>query len=72
MSIKELNARIETLETQAAYQERTIEELNRMVTEQWTEIGHLRALLDALARQLREIADSPALAGPPEPPPPHY
>ena len=64
--------RLEKLETTIAYQEQAIEDLNRTITEQWTEITALRRLLENLGQRVREIADNPALSEAPEPPPPHY
>jgi SlyX protein len=55
-----------------AYQEQAIEDLNKTITEQWTEIATLKRLVGNLGERVREIADSPALAEAPEPPPPHY
>jgi SlyX protein len=66
------NERLEKLETTIAYQEQAIEDLNRMVLAQATEIAQLKRLVGNLGERLREIADNPALAEPPEPPPPHY
>jgi SlyX protein len=64
--------RIEKLETAVAYQEQAIEDLSRAVTAQWAEIAELKRLIGNLGERMREIADNPALAEPPEPPPPHY
>ena len=64
--------RIERLETTLAYQEQAIEDLSKTVTEQWAQIAELRRLIGNLGERLREIADNPTLAEPPEPPPPHY
>ena len=64
--------RLEKLETTIAYQEQAIEDLNRTITEQWTDITALRHLLENLGQRVREIADNPALSEAPEPPPPHY
>ena len=64
--------RIERLETTLAYQEQAIEDLSKTVTAQWNEIAELKRLIGNLGERLREIADNPALAEPPEPPPPHY
>jgi SlyX protein len=64
--------RIEKLEAALAYQEQTIEDLNKTITEQWTEIAALKRLIGNLGDRVREITDNPALAEPPEPPPPHY
>jgi SlyX protein len=64
--------RLEKLETTIAYQEQAIEDLNKMVLAQGVEIAQLKRLVGNLGERLREIADNPALAEPPEPPPPHY
>lgn len=66
------DARLEKLETQIAYQEQAIEDLNRVITEQWSEIAALKRLIGNIGERVREISDNPALAEPPEPPPPHY
>ncbi|MCF2522900.1 SlyX family protein [Bradyrhizobium sp. G127] len=67
-----LASRIEALEIRIAYQDETIETLNKTITEQWRKI-------DALGREvvtLRERLDDAEMksgAGPAsEPPPPHY
>lgn len=66
------NERLEKLETTIAYQEQAIEDLNRTILAQAAEIAQLKRLVGNLGERLREIADNPALAEPPEPPPPHY
>jgi SlyX protein len=66
------DARLEKLETQIAYQEQAIEDLNRVITEQWSEIAALKRLIGNIGERVREISDNPALAEAPEPPPPHY
>lgn len=65
-------ARLEKLETTIAYQEQAIEDLNKTVLAQAAEIAQLKRLVGNLGERVREIADNPALAEPPEPPPPHY
>ena len=64
--------RIEKLETTVAYQEQAIEDLNKTILAQASEIAQLKRLVGNMGERLREIADNPALAEPPEPPPPHY
>jgi SlyX protein len=64
--------RIEKLEMTVAYQEQAIDDLNKTVLAQAREIESLKRLVGNLGDRLREIADNPALAEPPEPPPPHY
>ena len=70
--IHELIARIDTLETRVAFQDETIEDLNKAIVEQWKKI-------EAMTRQLARIEDRVEvgeqradLAGLPEPPAPHY
>ena len=70
--IQELVARIDTLETRVAFQDETIEDLNKAIVEQWKKV-------EAMTRQLARIEDRVEvgeqradLAGLPEPPPPHY
>ena len=64
--------RLDKLETTVAFQEQAIEDLNKTITAQWAEIAALKRLLGNLGERVREIADNPALAEGPEPPPPHY
>ena len=64
--------RLEKLETTIAYQDQAIEDLNKTVLAQPAEIAQLKRLIGNLGERVREIADNPALAEGPEPPPPHY
>ena len=64
--------RLDKLETAIAYQEQAIEDLNKTVLAQAAEIAALKRLTGNLGERVREIADNPALAEVPEPPPPHY
>jgi len=65
-------ARIEKLETALAYHEQAIEDLNQTVLVQAREIEALKRLVGNVTERLRSIAEHPALAEAPEPPPPHY
>jgi SlyX protein len=67
-----LAARIDALEIRIAYQDETIETLNKTITEQWRQI-------DALSREMMNLrdrlndAEMKSVGGTaPEPPPPHY
>ena len=64
--------RLDKLEATIAYQDQAIEDLSKTVTDQWAEIAELKRTIGNLGQRLREIADNPALAEAPEPPPPHY
>ncbi len=64
-------SRLDALEARIAHQDATIEDLNRIVTEQWSAIDVLTRHLAALRERVREMAERPAEAGD-EPPPPHY
>jgi SlyX protein len=68
--LKALSDRIDTLESRLAFQDHTIEALNKTVTEQWVKIDVLTRQLVALGEQLREAeSQMPGLANEP---PPHY
>lgn len=61
---------VEMLETRIAFQDRTIEELNETITEQWKVVEQMRRRLEMLEEQVRSgsyIADPST-----ERPPPHY
>jgi SlyX protein len=66
----DLKARVEALEAAVAHQDKTIGELNAVITDQWKLIERLKRQLSRLEGQLDEVA-----AGMPAPPiqkPPHY
>ncbi len=67
-----LNARIDTLETRVAHQDRMLEDLNVTITAQWKEIENLTRQIARLGDQLQEVRDIGAPPEGPEPPPPHY
>jgi SlyX protein len=68
--LKALSDRIDTLESRLAFQDHTIEALNKTVTEQWAKIDALTRQLVVLGEQLREAeSQMPGLANEP---PPHY
>ncbi|MFN3892543.1 MAG: SlyX family protein [Beijerinckiaceae bacterium] len=62
-------ASVEDLEIRIAHQEKTLADLNEIVTNQWRRI-------DLLERQVREMREELRNFSPPrdgeEPPPPHY
>ncbi len=62
--------RVDDLEVRVAFQERTIEELNAVVTKQWRQIDELMRLVRALEAHAQ--ATSPIADPRSEPPPPHY
>lgn len=65
-----LQARIDTLEANAAHQEHMVEELNEVVLAQRTEIERLTRRLDALVSRLATLEEQAPL--PENVPPPHY
>lgn len=67
-----LESRVEALEATLAFQERTIEELSQVVTDQFRQIEALKRELLRFGAQLAEMETHPALAPLREPPPPHY
>lgn len=66
--IRRLTARLDALEERVAYQDETIETLNRTVTEQWAKIDRLTRQSAELAERLEEASSGEA----PDQPPPHY
>lgn len=71
MSDSDLKTRLAALEEIVAHQERTIEDLNTALTDQYREIEALKRRLAKLDDEVREIGDHPVFTGK-EPPPPHY
>jgi len=69
-SLKALIARIDSLETRLAFQDDTVETLNKTVTEQWAKIDALTRQLAALNERLAEAETQMPQA--PNEPPPHY
>lgn len=68
----ELAARIEGLEIRVAYQEQVIDDLNKTMTAQWTQIESLTRQIKRLTDRLSQIEQGPAAGAADEPPPPHY
>ncbi len=67
-----MEERFVDLETRLTYQERTIEELNEVVTRQQGQIDILEAKLETIVSHLREGASPVSGDAGDEPPPPHY
>jgi SlyX protein len=67
--IESLARRLDALEERVAYQDETIEALNRTVTEQWATIDRLKREASDLAERLDEAVSG---ADPVDRPPPHY
>ena len=65
-----LSERIDVLETRLAFQDETIETLNKTITAQWQQIDALTRQLTALGERLSEA--EAAAPGPANEPPPHY
>ena len=66
--MSDISDRIETLETRAAHQEKTIADLSDMVTSQWRKIE----MLERQLRQLNEEMQTMDSTGVPVDKPPHY
>ena len=67
---KTLSDRIDALEIRLAFQDETIETLNKTITAQWQQIDTLTRQLAALNERLQEAeANAPGAANEP---PPHY
>jgi SlyX protein len=70
IELKMLGERIDLLETRLAFQDETIETLNKTITEQWLKIDALTRQLANLNERLQEAERrTPGAANEP---PPHY
>jgi SlyX protein len=67
-----LSARIDALEMRIAYQDQTIEDLNKTVITQWKQIDVLARQVAGLTDRIQEAEHGAGSRGAPEPPPPHY
>jgi SlyX protein len=67
--MKSIDERLEEFEMRLAYQDKTISDLNDVITAQWKKIEALERQLLRLDEELRDI-DS--LEAPPNQKPPHY
>ncbi len=67
--MKCIDKRLEELEMRLAYQDKTISDLNDVITAQWKKIEALERQLLRLDEELRDI-DS--MEAPPNQKPPHY
>lgn len=67
-----MNDRTTELETRVAFQDKTIQELNEVVTRQQGEIDRLVRDLEALKVQVRTMSSYPVASRDEETPPPHY
>ena len=68
--LKALSERIDLLESRLAFQDDTIETLNKTVTEQWAKIDGLTRQLMALRERLQDAESQ--MPRPANEPPPHY
>ncbi len=68
--IKTLGDRIDLLETRLAFQDETIETLNKTITAQWQQIDTLTRQIAALNERLQEAENN--ASGATNEPPPHY
>jgi SlyX protein len=68
--LKALSERIDLLESRLAFQDDTIETLNKTVTEQWAKIDALTRQLVALRERLQDAESQ--MPRPANEPPPHY
>jgi SlyX protein len=64
--------RLAELEVRVAFQDKTIQDLNDVVTRQQREIDRLVRELETLRLQLRTLAPSLVVSQDDETPPPHY
>ena len=66
-----LAERIDALEIRTAYQDETIEALNKTITAQWAQLDKLKREIAELRERLTD-AESHSVTGPSPEVPPHY
>lgn len=71
MSQEETEDRLANLESKIAFQDRTIDALNEVVTRQQDQVDQLIVDLRQMRKSLESLS-STAIEGGEEPPPPHY
>jgi len=67
-----MSDRIAELESQIAFQDNTIQELNDIVTRQQKQLEDLSAAVKLLLNQVKQLNDVVGAPEGEEPPPPHY
>jgi SlyX protein len=67
-----MNERLTELEVRVAFQDKTLQDLNEVVTRQQREIDRLAKELEAVKSQLSELTPSMVIPPEDEKPPPHY
>jgi SlyX protein len=68
---EEIEERFQTLENKVLYQDRTIDELNTVVTRQQDQVDQLIAEVRKLREFFKDLPEG-TIDGAEEPPPPHY
>jgi SlyX protein len=64
--------RLVDIETKIAYQEDTIQELNKVVCQQQKQIQRLEAICESLIEHVRDLRDAVPQGGAANERPPHY
>ncbi|HYA37389.1 MAG TPA: SlyX family protein [Candidatus Methylomirabilis sp.] len=67
-----MQERLAELEVRLTFQDKTIQELNEVVTRQQRQLDRMARELAMLKAQLQILAPSPAASDAEETPPPHY
>ncbi|PSC06535.1 SlyX protein [Alsobacter soli] len=69
---KDFAARLEDVEVRLAYQDQVIEDLNKVIVEQWSAMDTFRRQIERLEERVRDLQERPIPGPQEEPPPPHY
>lgn len=65
-------ARLDELESRIAFQDLTIQELNRVIIAQRSELDKMYEAIDALKQRVMSLQQNPVASLEEETPPPHY
>ena len=66
------DSRLDTLEIRLTEQQVVLDDLNKVVLDQWREIANLKLMIERLEAQVVETAAEAGGLAADEPPPPHY
>ncbi len=71
-SVEELEARVNDLECQVAFQEQTIDELNDALSQQQLQLSRMQEQMTLMISKIKSLSGSHLADQSEETPPPHY
>ncbi len=69
---RSITQRLDRLEVQIAYQDQVIDDLNKVIVDQWAQMNRLQSQIARLEDRIHDSQNNSGADGHDEPPPPHY